>query len=47
MTAIEFTDDELVLLRNALRSFMSGFSHDEHDLVQRIRGLLGKIPSPS
>jgi hypothetical protein len=47
MTAIEFTDEELDLLRNALRAFMSGFGHDEHALVQRIRALLGKISTPN
>jgi hypothetical protein len=40
---IEFTDDELVLLRNALHSFLTDFGHDEADVITRIQQLLRKL----
>jgi hypothetical protein len=43
MVSIEFTHDELTLLRNALKSFMSDFGHKEHDVVSRLRELLHKV----
>ena len=44
MTAIEFTAEELQLLRSALRSFLDDFGHDESDVVERIKALLAKLP---
>ena len=44
MTTIEFTADELQLLRSALRSFLDDFGHDELDVVHRIQALLAKLP---
>jgi hypothetical protein len=41
---IELTEDELHLLREALRSFMDDFGHDEIDVVRRIQALLAKLP---
>jgi hypothetical protein len=41
---IELTEDELHLLREALRSFMDDFGHDEMDVVRRIQALLAKLP---
>lgn len=45
MTTIEFTSDELRLVRSALRSFLDDFGHDEADVVQRIQSLLAKLPA--
>ena len=44
MNTIEFTAEELQLLRNALRSFPDDFGHDERDVVRRIQALLAKLP---
>ena len=44
MTTIEFTDDELQLLRSALRSFLDDFGHEESDVVRRIQALIAKLP---
>jgi len=41
---VEFTDDELRLLRAALQSFLDDFGHDEADVVVRIRALMARIP---
>jgi hypothetical protein len=44
MHSLELTDDELRLLREALRSFMDDFGHDEIDVVRSIKALLAKLP---
>jgi hypothetical protein len=44
MTAIEFTAEELQLLRSALRSFLDDFGHDELEVVRKIQALLAKLP---
>jgi hypothetical protein len=44
MTTIEFTDEELTLLRSALKSFFDDFGHEEEDLLRRIQALLAKLP---
>jgi hypothetical protein len=44
MTTIEFTDEELQLLRSALQSFLDDFGHEESDVVRRIQALLAKLP---
>jgi len=44
MNTIEFTAEELQLLRSALRSFLDDFGHDERDVVRRIQALLAKLP---
>jgi hypothetical protein len=41
---IELTDDELRLLRAALKAFLDDFGHEEADLVARIRALIAKVP---
>jgi hypothetical protein len=45
VATIDFTDDELRLLRNALKSFLDDFGHKEADIVQAIKALLAKIPA--
>lgn len=44
MYSIDFTDDELSLLRAALHSYLDDFGHDEADLLRRIKQLLAKLP---
>jgi hypothetical protein len=40
---LELTDDELKLLREALRSFLDDFGHDEMDVVRSVQALLAKL----
>jgi hypothetical protein len=42
---IELTDDELRLVRAALRSYLEDFGHDEADLLRAIKQVLAKLPS--
>jgi hypothetical protein len=44
MHTIELSDDELRLLREALRSFMDDFGHEEMEVVRRVQALLAKLP---
>jgi hypothetical protein len=44
MHTLELTDDELTLLRNALKSFLDDFGHEQIDVVRRIQALLAKLP---
>lgn len=44
MHVVELTEDELRLLRAALRSFLDDFGHEEADVLVRIRALIAKIP---
>jgi len=41
---IEVTDDELPLLRAALHAFLDDFGHEEIDVLERLKGLLAKLP---
>jgi hypothetical protein len=45
MTMIELNDDELKLLRAALRSYLDDFGHEEADVLRRIKELLAKLPA--
>ena len=45
MHTIELTDEELKLLRAALRSFMDDFGHEEMDVVRSLQALLAKLPA--
>jgi hypothetical protein len=45
MTTIELTDDELQLLRSALRSYLDDFGHEEADVLRKIKELLAKLPA--
>jgi hypothetical protein len=44
MTTIEFTDDEIKLVRTALTTFLDDFGHDQMDVLRRIQALLAKLP---
>jgi hypothetical protein len=43
-TTIEFTDEELRLVRNALKAFLDDFGHEEVDLLRQLKALLAKLP---
>jgi hypothetical protein len=42
---IELTDDDLRLVRAALRSYLEDFGHDEADVLRAIKQVLAKLPS--
>jgi hypothetical protein len=44
MTTIELTDEELRLVREALKAFLDDFGHDEMDVVRALQALLAKLP---
>jgi len=44
MYTIELQDEELQLLRSALRSYLQAFGHNEADLVQAAKSLMLKLP---
>lgn len=46
VTAVELTQDELTLARNAIKAFMLNFGHDERDVLHQVRQLLQKVPEP-
>jgi hypothetical protein len=41
---IELDDDELKLVRNALRSYLDDFGHEEADILRQLKNLLEKLP---
>jgi len=43
MHTIEMTDEELRLLREAVRAFLNDFGHEEQDVVNALRALLAKL----
>jgi hypothetical protein len=47
MHTIELTEEELRLVRNALKSFLEDFGHDEADLLRSIKQVLAKLPQPA
>jgi hypothetical protein len=47
MQTIEFTDEELRLLHEALRSYLDDFGHEEADLLRAIKALIAKLPRPA
>ncbi|WP_329002697.1 hypothetical protein OHA18_06005 [Kribbella sp. NBC_00709] len=44
MYTIELQDEELQILRSALRSYLQAFGHNEADLVQAAKTLMLKLP---
>jgi len=47
MHTIELTDEELRILREALRAYLDDFGHEEADVLRQIKALLAKLPQPS
>jgi hypothetical protein len=45
MHTIELTDEELRLLRAALRSYLDDFGHEEADVLRRLKALIAKLPA--
>ena len=45
MHTIELTEDELRLLRAALRSYLDDFGHEEADVLRRLKALIAKLPA--
>jgi hypothetical protein len=43
MHTIELNDDELMLLRAAVHSYLDDFGHKEEDVVRKIQALLEKL----
>jgi hypothetical protein len=43
MHTIELTDDELRLLRAAVRSYLDDFGHEEADVLRSVKQLLAKL----
>ncbi|HMJ35578.1 MAG TPA: hypothetical protein VK501_16840 [Baekduia sp.] len=41
---VELTAEELKLTHSALRSLLADLSHDDHELLDIIRGVLAKMP---
>ena len=46
MHTIELTDEELRILREALRSYLDDFGHEEADVLRLIKQVLAKLPPP-
>jgi hypothetical protein len=42
--AIELTNNELKLVRNALHAYLDDFGHEEADVLREIKELLAKLP---
>jgi hypothetical protein len=47
MTTIELTDEELTLVRSALKSFFDDFGHDQEDVLRRIQAVIAKLDDAS
>jgi hypothetical protein len=45
MNTIELTDDELRIVRSALRAYLEDFGHEEADILRAVKALLAKLPS--
>jgi hypothetical protein len=42
---IEFSDEELRLLYEALHSYLDDFGHEEKDVLRAVKALLAKLPN--
>jgi hypothetical protein len=43
---LELNEEELRLLRAALRSYLDDFGHEQADLLREIKELIDKLPTP-
>jgi len=43
-TILELSDEEVTLLRHALRHYLSEFGHNEADVLREAKKLLAKLP---
>jgi len=46
MHTVELTDEELRIVREALRSYLDDFGHEEADILQLLKAILAKLPEP-
>ena len=44
MHTIELSDEELRMIRTALRSYLDDFGHEEADVLRQVKELLAKLP---
>ena len=44
MHTIELSEEELRLVRAALRSYLDDFGHEEADVLRQIKQLIAKLP---
>lgn len=47
MKTVHLTDAELVMLRNAMRTYLSSFGHNEADVVEQVKRVLAKLATAS
>jgi hypothetical protein len=47
MNTIELNDEELRILRSALRSYLQAFGHNEADQLRAAKDLMRKLPDPA
>jgi hypothetical protein len=47
MHTIELTDEQLRLVRAALRAYLDDFGHEEADVLRALKALLAKLPVES
>jgi hypothetical protein len=47
MHTLEVTDDELRIIRAALRSYLDDFGHEEADVLRLVKQLIAKLPAAS
>jgi len=45
MNTVHMTDAELDLTRHAMQAYLRTFGHDEHETVEAIKQVLGKLGS--
>ena len=43
MKTVQLTDPELILLRNAMQTYLSSFGHNEADVVEQVKHVLAKL----
>ena len=44
MHTLELTDEELRLVRAALRAYLEDFGHEEADILRALKAILGRLP---
>jgi hypothetical protein len=44
MPSLEFTDEELRLVRSALTAYLEDFGHDEADILRQLKAIIAKLP---
>ena len=44
MHTIELTDEELRIVKAALRSYLEDFGHEEADILRATKALIAKLP---